>query len=66
MNLLNVVPVAGLVWAVVLAGERLTVVQVLGGAVVIAGVTLGLHRGKQGRHGRKPFPHGREADPTAA
>ncbi|WP_410617013.1 DMT family transporter [Amycolatopsis sp. lyj-109] len=42
VNLLNVVPVAGLGWAVVLAGERLTLVQVLGGAVVIAGVTLGL------------------------
>ncbi|MFF1609111.1 DMT family transporter [Amycolatopsis sp. NPDC058278] len=46
VNLLNVVPVAGLVWAVVLAGERLALVQVLGGAVVIAGVTLGLHRKK--------------------
>lgn len=46
VNLLNVVPVAGLVWAVVLAGERLTVVQVFGGAVVIAGVTLSLRRRK--------------------
>jgi drug/metabolite transporter (DMT)-like permease len=46
VNLLNVVPVAGLVWAVVLAGETLTITRVLGGAVVIAGVTLGLHRKK--------------------
>ena len=44
VNLLNIVPVAGLGWAVVLAGERLTPVQVLGGGVVIAGVTLSLHR----------------------
>ncbi|MBE8516521.1 DMT family transporter [Amycolatopsis sp. H6(2020)] len=46
VNLLNVVPVAGLVWAVALAGEKLTVTKVLGGAVVIAGVTLGAHRKK--------------------
>ncbi|WP_103354715.1 DMT family transporter [Amycolatopsis sp. CA-128772] len=46
VNLLNIVPVAGLVWAVVLAGETLSVPQILGGAVVIAGVTLGLHRKK--------------------
>lgn len=45
VNLLNIVPVAGLVWAVVLAGEKLTVPKLLGGAVVIAGVTLGA-RGK--------------------
>jgi drug/metabolite transporter (DMT)-like permease len=38
--------VAGPAWAVVLAGERLTLVQVLGGAVVIAGVKL--HRKKSG------------------
>ncbi|MEV7095764.1 DMT family transporter [Amycolatopsis sp. NPDC051045] len=48
VNLLNIVPVAGLGWAVLLAGERLTLVQVLGGAVVIAGVTLGLHRKRTG------------------
>lgn len=44
VNLLNIVPVAGLGWAVLLAGERLTLVQLLGGAVVIAGVTLGARR----------------------
>jgi drug/metabolite transporter (DMT)-like permease len=48
VNLLNVVPVAGLVWAVVLAGETLTITQVLGGAVVIAGVTVGLRRKNRG------------------
>ncbi|MDQ7803188.1 DMT family transporter [Amycolatopsis sp. A133] len=56
VNLLNVVPVAGLGWAVVLAGERLTLVQVLGGAVVIAGVTLGLHRRKNVASGAPPAP----------
>ncbi|SFW89897.1 DMT family transporter [Amycolatopsis australiensis] len=46
VNLLNVVPVAGLGWAVLLAGEALTVPKLLGGAVVIAGVSLGGHRKK--------------------
>jgi drug/metabolite transporter (DMT)-like permease len=44
VSLLNVVPVAGLGWAVLLAGETLTPSQVLGGAVVLAGVSLGHHR----------------------
>ncbi|MFJ7217022.1 DMT family transporter [Amycolatopsis sp. NPDC098790] len=41
VNLLNVVPVAGLGWAVLLAGESLTWSQLVGGAVVLAGVSLG-------------------------
>ncbi|MEV4142257.1 DMT family transporter [Amycolatopsis sp. NPDC049691] len=41
VNLLNVVPVAGLGWAVLLAGESLSWWQVAGGAVVLAGVFLG-------------------------
>ncbi|KGM13978.1 DMT family transporter [Cellulomonas bogoriensis] len=44
VNLLNTVPVAGLMWAVVLAGETLTPGQVVGGGVVILGVTLGMAR----------------------
>lgn len=44
VNLLNIVPVAGLMWAVVLAGETLVPSRVSGGAVVILGVTLGLAR----------------------
>ncbi|QFU88359.1 DMT family transporter [Amycolatopsis sp. YIM 10] len=44
VNLLNIVPVAGLGWAVLLAGESLELHQLLGGAVVIAGVTLGSYR----------------------
>jgi drug/metabolite transporter (DMT)-like permease len=44
VNLLNVVPVAGLGWAVLLAGESLTLWQLFGGAVVLAGVFLGSRR----------------------
>lgn len=44
VNLLNIVPVAGLGWAVLLAGETLTLPQLLGGCVVIVGVTLGSYR----------------------
>lgn len=44
VNLLNVVPVLGLVWAVVIADERLAAMQVVGGAVVICGVSLGMAR----------------------
>lgn len=51
VNLLNIVPVAGLMWAVTLAGESLNVMQVVGGMIVIVGVTLGLYRsGQQGPH----------------
>lgn len=44
VNLLNIVPVLGLVWAVVLAGETLNLRQVAGGGIVIVGVSLGLLR----------------------
>ncbi len=44
VNLLNIVPVAGLVWAAVLAGESVDGQQVIGGAVVIAGVVTGLYQ----------------------
>ncbi|MEU4546934.1 DMT family transporter [Nonomuraea dietziae] len=44
VNLLNVVPVAGLGWAALLAGETLGLPQILGGTVVIIGVALGIHR----------------------
>jgi drug/metabolite transporter (DMT)-like permease len=52
VNLLNIVPVAGLGWAVLLAGETLNLLQVLGGAVVIVGVTLGIYR-KSDSHAAK-------------
>ncbi|MEV6826924.1 DMT family transporter [Amycolatopsis sp. NPDC051102] len=58
VNLLNIVPVAGLVWAVALAGETLTVTQVFGGAVVIGGVTLSLRR-KKSRGGLRAGGHPR-------
>jgi len=44
VNLLNIVPVAGLFWAVVLASEDLSLTQVIGGAIVILGVSLGVVR----------------------
>jgi drug/metabolite transporter (DMT)-like permease len=44
VNLLTIVPVAGLGWAVLLAGETLGLAQLLGGAVVLIGVTLGSRR----------------------
>ncbi|MFI0465606.1 DMT family transporter [Saccharopolyspora sp. 5N102] len=44
VNLLNIVPVAGLGWAVLLADETLSGTQVVGAAVVILGVVLGLYR----------------------
>jgi drug/metabolite transporter (DMT)-like permease len=44
VNLLNIVPVAGLFWAFVLVGENIAPMQVLGGAVVVVGVSLGMAR----------------------
>ncbi|HWE89435.1 MAG TPA: DMT family transporter [Pseudonocardiaceae bacterium] len=44
VNLLNIVPVAGLVWAVVLAGESVGPLQLVGGAIVIIGVAIGLKK----------------------
>ncbi|MGC7102845.1 DMT family transporter [Amycolatopsis lurida] len=49
VNLLNIVPVLGLMWAVLLAGEKLSLLQAAGGAIVIAGVSLGLVRTRQER-----------------
>ncbi|GAA2065405.1 DMT family transporter [Catenulispora yoronensis] len=45
VNLLNIVPVAGLVWAATLAGESIGARLVVGGAVVIAGVVIGQYGG---------------------
>ncbi|MEU6265740.1 DMT family transporter [Saccharopolyspora shandongensis] len=49
VNLLNIVPVAGLVWAALLAGESIGAQQIIGGAVVIAGVVFGLYQRKSDR-----------------
>ncbi|WP_234348024.1 DMT family transporter [Streptomyces specialis] len=55
VNLLNLVPVMGLISAVVLVGETVGMIQVLGGAIVIVGVLLGLHRiGDDERQERAP------------
>lgn len=49
VNLLNVVPVLGLVWAAVLAGEHVGIAQMAGGVVVVIGVSLGLMRTRRER-----------------
>ncbi|MGW5647216.1 DMT family transporter [Saccharopolyspora sp. NPDC003752] len=54
VNLLNIVPVAGLVWAVLLAGESIGVQQIIGGAVVITGVLFGLYQRKSDRPAAVP------------
>jgi drug/metabolite transporter (DMT)-like permease len=45
VNILNLVPVFGMVWAVVLAGETVTFIQIVGGLTVILGVFLGSVKG---------------------
>ncbi|RPJ40457.1 MAG: EamA family transporter, partial [Chloroflexi bacterium] len=42
VNLLNLVPVFGLVFAVILLGEKIGLAQILGGLIVIGGVTMSL------------------------
>lgn len=42
VNILNIAPVFGVLGAVVINGERVELVQVLGGAIIIVGVVLGL------------------------
>ncbi len=42
VNILNLVPVFGVLGAVVINGETVRLVQVLGGVIIIAGVALGL------------------------
>jgi drug/metabolite transporter (DMT)-like permease len=49
VNLLNIVPVAGLGWAMLLARESVNAVQLAGGAIVIAGVGAGLYQNATGR-----------------
>ncbi len=51
VNLLNIVPVAGLAWAVLLARESVSATQIAGGAVVIVGVGAGLYRSTHDRSG---------------
>ncbi len=46
VNILNLVPVFGMVWAVVLAGETVTFIQIVGGLTVILGVFLGTVKGE--------------------
>ena len=50
VNLLNLVPVFGLVIPLVALGEHVTVVQIIGGLVVIAGVTISTRTDSSTRH----------------
>jgi drug/metabolite transporter (DMT)-like permease len=52
VNLLNIVPVAGLAWAMLLTGESVGVDQAVGGAVVVAGVAIGLYQRESDRRER--------------
>ncbi len=49
---MNLVPVLGVLFAVVLLGEPLGLLQILGGVVVIAGVTLSVRSSDAGEPGR--------------
>ncbi len=53
VNLLNLVPVFGLVIPIITLGEYVTVMQIIGGLVVIAGVTISArsNTSEQGRKG---------------
>ncbi|WP_083874802.1 DMT family transporter [Nocardia paucivorans] len=46
VNLLNIVPVAGLIWAASLAGEPIGIQQIIGGSIVIIGVSVGQYQRK--------------------
>ena len=61
VNILNLVPVFGVIGAVLIDGEQVRPVQMLGGAVIVVGVMLGL---LEGRHGGTDEP-GADADPPA-
>jgi hypothetical protein len=52
VNLLNLVPVFGVLSAVVIDGERVRLAQLVGGAVIVGGVALGLlERGRPDEDG---------------
>jgi drug/metabolite transporter (DMT)-like permease len=51
VNLLNLVPVLGVVFAVALLGEPVGLAQVLGGIVVVGGVALGARSASDGKAG---------------
>lgn len=52
VSVMNLVPVLGVLFAVVLLGEPLGLLQLLGGVVVIVGVTLSVRGGNSGEPGR--------------
>lgn len=61
VSVMNLVPVLGVLFAVALLGEPLGLLQVLGGVVVVAGVTLSVRGGTPGEPRRSGE---RAGDPT--
>jgi len=55
VNIMNIVPVCGVIASVLIDGETVHLMQLLGGAVIIAGVSLGLI---DRTPGRSPRPAG--------
>lgn len=68
VNILNLVPVFGVIGAVVINGESIRAAQVAGGAIIIAGVALGMiERGREAAVPRGvPLRNAVEADSRGA
>ncbi|MFF4726810.1 DMT family transporter [Streptomyces mirabilis] len=64
VNILNLVPVFGVIGAVVINGESIRLAQVTGGAIIIVGVVLGMIERGQGATA-KPDAGGSEPSGTA-
>ncbi len=58
------VPVAGILTAAVVLGERPTWLEILGGAVVVCGVLIGSRRSRKPEPRTEPLPSGLVAEPT--
>jgi hypothetical protein len=65
VNILNLVPVFGVIGAVVINGESIRLAQVTGGVIIIVGVALGMiERGQEAT--ANPGARGSEPSGTAA
>ncbi|MFC9681477.1 DMT family transporter [Streptomyces sp. NPDC056948] len=64
VNILNLVPVFGVIGAVVINGESIRLAQVTGGVIIIVGVALGMLERRQGGTA-KPVAKGSEPPGTA-
>lgn len=56
VNILNLVPVIGVIGAVVINGETIRLAQVAGGVIIVVGVALGLVERGQGAPASAPAP----------